>query len=200
MDKEIKTLKQKIIELNTIIEELKNKSKTIEITELIKEKNNNEKFSELYQSFTKKTTCPYEIDMLIGTHLSKQEKNYQKKFNNLIEVQNRLKKRIADLTKELNMFKYEKKLPSDLEEHKIEFELDNNTYGGKFDCKTTKVTEIKREYKCNTFQKYINSEKKMNTVSNIVDTGKINKKLGENKITINTQISYKRRKKEGNNQ
>ena len=76
--------------------------------------------------------------MLIGTHLSKQEKNYQKKFNNLIEVQNRLKKRISDLTKELNMYKYGKKQPSDLSEHKIEFDLDYNTFGGKFNCKTTK--------------------------------------------------------------
>ena len=167
----------------------------------MKEKNNNEKFCELYQSFTKKKTCPLEVDMLIGTHLSKQEKNYQKKFNNLIEVQNRLKKRISDLTKELNMYKYGKKQPSDLAEHKIEFDLDYNTFGGKFNCKTTKVTEIKREYKLNTSQKYITNEKKLNTVSNIVETGKIGKKLGDNnKIIINTQLSYKRKKNDSNNQ
>ena len=157
-------------------------------TYAIKEKNINEQFCELYQTFTNKKKCQYEIDMLIGMHLSKQQKNYEKKYNNLIEVQNRLKKRISDLTSQLNMLKYGKKMPSDLEEHKIEIDIDNANLID-LDNKTTQITEIKRDYKCNTFQKY--SEKKMRTLS---------RRIGDNTITTTTQISYKRRQKGGNNQ
>ena len=115
--------------------------------------------------------------MLIGMHLSKQQKNYEKKYNNLIEVQNRLKKRISDLTSQLNMLKYGKKMPSDLEEHKIEIDIDNTNLIN-LDNKTTQITEIKRDYKCNTFQKY--SEKKTRTLS---------KRIGDNTITTTTQIT-----------
>ena len=188
MDKEIKSLKERIKELNIIIENLKIQIKSSESNKPKKEKNINEQFCELYQSFTNKKKCQYEIDMIIGMHLSRQEKNYEKKFNNLVEVQNRLKKRISDLTSQLNMFKYGKKMPSDLEEHKIEIDIDNTNLIN-LDNKTTQITEIKRDYKCNTFQKY--SEKKTRTLS---------KRIGDNTITTTTQISYKRRKKEGNNQ
>ena len=81
-------------------------------------------------------------------------------------------------------------MPSELEDHKIEIEVDNNNIID-IDTKTRQITEITRDYKCNTFQKYISTEKKMNNIS---------KRLGDNTITTTTQISYKRRKKEGNNQ
>ena len=37
---------------------------------------------------SKKNTLPQEIDMIVGMHLSKQEKKNQKKYNNMLEDQN----------------------------------------------------------------------------------------------------------------
>ena len=198
MDKEIKVLKEKIIELNIVIENLRNKLKENETIKPKTEKNINEKFCELYQNFAKKKTYPIEIDMIIGMHLSKQEKKYEKKYNNLLEVQSRLKKRIENLTSQLNIIKYGKKMPSDLEEHKFQFDVNDNI--GDSDNRTSTITEIKKDYKCNTFQKYINSEKKMNNLSKNMEIGNQKKKLVDTQITTTTQISYKRRRRGGNNQ
>ena len=175
MDTEIKTLNKKITELNLIIENLKIKIKEYEKKDLNinKEKNINEKFCELYQNFSKKKIIENEIDMIIGVHLSKQEKNFEKKYNNLLEVQGRLKKRINDLTGQINTYKYGKKLPTDFEEIKIETEVNNDE-------------NQQINHKSNTFQRYIHR--------------KMNKKIGEVVETTKTaQISYKR-KYGGNNQ
>ena len=159
------------------IENLRTKLKDTEKKDLnsnIKEKNINEKFCELYQNFSKKKLIPHEIDMIVGVHLAKQEKKFEKKFDSLLEVQGRLKKRINDLTGQINTYKYGKKLPTDFEEQKIEIETN------------TVETQQVNNHKCNTFQRYIHR--------------KMNKKIGEVIETTQTaQISYKR-KTGGNNQ
>ena len=100
--------------------------------------------------------------------------NESPKFDSLLEVQGRLKKRINDLTGQVNTYKYGKKLPTDFEEQKIEIETN------------TVETQQVNNHKCNTFQRYIHR--------------KMNKKIGEVIETTQTaQISYKR-KTGGNNQ
>ena len=176
MDTEIKTLNKKILELNVIIENLKIKLNEYEKKELNinKEKNINEKFCELYQNLSKKKIIQNEIDMIIGVYLAKQEKKYEKKYNSLLEVQNRLKKRISDLTGQINTYKYGKKLPTDFEEYKIETEVNNDE-------------NKQMNHKSYTFQRYINKKTDNKKIGDIIET------------TKTAQIAYKR-KKEGDNQ
>ena len=192
MDREIQTLKAKIIELNQIIENLQAELKEYELKKP-KEKNVNEKFCELYQNFSKKKIIPHEIDMIIGLHLAKQERNQEKKYNNLLEVQGRLKKRINDLTGQINTYKNGKKFYDDLEDHKIEFELnspklEDNDYANK--------SQIIDSSRCNTYQRY----KKITNIPRTYDYTSTNiKKAGDVIITTKTtQISYKRKRGKNN--
>ena len=196
MDREIQSLKEQIAELNEIIENLKSQIREYE-SQKPKEKTRNEQFCELYQNFSKKKIIPHEIDMIVGLHLIKQEKNNEKKYNNLIEVQNRLKKRITDLTSQLNTYKHGKKMSNDFEDHKIEFELNSaRNYDNRDNDFENKSQII--DTKCNTYQRY----KKINNIntSREIDLGTTTKKVGDVIITTKTtQISYKR-KRGGNNQ
>ena len=197
MDREIQSLKEKIVELTEIIENLKSQIREYE-SQMPKEKTRNEKFCELYQNFSKKKIIPHEIDMIVGLHLTKQERNNEKKYNNLIEVQNRLKKRITDLTSQLNTYKHGKKMSNDFEDHKIEFELNSARNRDDRDNDFENKSQI-IDTKCNTYQRY----KKISNISNTsraIDLGTTTKKVGDVIITTKTtQISYKR-KRGGNNQ
>ena len=198
MDKEIKSLKEKIIELNSIIEDLNNQLMDCK-SKLPPEKSPNEQFCDLYKNFSKKNTTPQEIDMLVGMHLSKVEKNCQAKINNLLEVQERLKKRIADLTAQLNALKHCKKISGDLEDQKIDFELNtdrNNDYRI-----GSKSLILEDDNHPNSYRTYVRKEKENNTnnITRMVDLGSTTKQVGNTIITTKTtQISYKR--KRGGNQ
>ena len=192
MDNEIRTLKEKIIELNVIIENLRNKISEFE-SKQPPIKSANEQFCELYKNFSKKKIIPHEIDMIVGMYLTKQEKKYEKKYNNLVEVQERLKKRIADLTGQLHIFKYGKKMPSDLEEHKIEFELNENIVGDNDIENKSQIIEDNTG--SGTFRKYMTNDTKTNGLSRIIDVGSTTKQVGNTVITTKTtQISYKRKR------
>ena len=201
MDNEIKTLKEKIIELNNIIEDLQNQINEYK-SQIPPEKNCNEQFCELYKNFSKKNTTPQEIDMLVGMHLSKQEKNNQIKINNLLEVQERLKKRIADLTAQLNTYKHCKKMPSDFEDRKIEFQINSDRTGDYGLGNKSQI--IEEDMHPNSYRNYKNDAKENNniinnSISRMVDLGTSTKQVGNTIITTKTtQISYKR--KRGGNQ
>ena len=79
MDNEIRTLKEKIIELNVIIENLRNKISEFE-SKQPPIKSANEQFCELYKNFSKKKIIPHEIDMIVGMYLTKQDQNYLKEI------------------------------------------------------------------------------------------------------------------------
>ena len=199
MDNEIKELKEKIIELNNIIEDLKNQISELK-TKIVPEKDPCEKFCDLYKNFSKRNTMPQEIDMIVGMHLSKQEKNNKKKYNNLLEVQDRLKKRIADLTGQLNTYKNCKKCQNDLEDHKIDFELNTHrTYEINNDNKSQILED--EDIQTNSYRKYGNKENycNNNNITRKVDLGTTTQQVGNTIITTKTtQISYKR--KRGGNQ
>jgi chromosome segregation ATPase len=201
MDNEIKTLKEKIIELNKIIEDLKNQISELK-SKIVPEKDPCEKFCDLYKNFSKRNTMPQEIDMIVGMHLSKQEKNNQKKYNNLLEVQDRLKKRIADLTGELNNYKHCKKSCSDLVDHKIDFELNTHrTYELNNENKSQIMEDDDDDIQPNSYRNYANKENYSNNnkITRKVDLGTTTQQVGNTIITTKTtQISYKR--KRGGNQ
>ena len=199
MDKEIKTLKEKIIELNNIIEDLKNQIEELK-SKVPPPKDTNEEFCDLYKNFSKKNTMPQEIDMIVGMHLSKQEKKNQKKYNNMLEVQDRLKKRINDLTGQLNNYKHTKINSDDLNDHKIEFELNTNRTG-EFGV-GNKSQIIDDNSHLNNFRNYLNNDKENTNINmpKVYDLGTTTKQVGNTIITTKTtQISYKR-KRGGNNQ
>ena len=188
MDREIQALKAKIIELNQIIENLQAELKEYELKKP-KEKNINEKFCELYQNFSKKRIVPHEIDMIIGLHLAKQEKNQEKRYNNLLEVQGRLKKRITDLTGQINCYKSGKNISDDLEDHKIEFEIKSPKTD---DQDYTNKSQIIDSGRYNKYQRY---KKICNTPRGVdYSTTNINKEGDVIITTKTTQISYKRKR------
>ena len=206
MDNEIRTLKNKIIELNNIIEELRKQIAEYE-SHLPPEKSINEQFCDLFKDFSKKKIIPHEIDMIVGMHLAKQEIKNQKKYDNLLEVQDRLKKRITDLTGQLNNYK-DGKILGDLEDHKIEFEINSNRSNRTQDfCNKSQI--IEDDSRVHSYRNYLNDDKgtrgiktlvNNNSMSRIIDMGTTTKQVGNTIITTKTtQISYKR-KRGGNNQ
>ena len=190
MDAEIKTLNEKILQLNITIENLKNKLKEYETNKDSKPiKSINEQFCELIHNFCRKKIVKNEIDMIIGVHLARQEKKFEKKYNNMVDIHNRLKKRISDLTGQINILKYGKNMTIDLEEQKNDIEV-NDIKDDEIDNKT----QIKTS-KCSTFQKYRNRN-----IYKTVEVEITEKKSVETVAPAkNYQISYKR-KKGGNNQ
>ena len=134
----------------------------------------NEEFCDLYKNFSKKNTVPQEIDMIVGMHLSKQEKKNQKKYNNMLEVQDRLKKR-------------------------IEFELNTNKTGEFGIGNKSQIIEDNNHL--NNIRNYLDNDKENtnNNIPRVYDLGTTTKQVGNTIITTKTtQISYKR-KRGGNN-
>ena len=119
MDKEIKSLNQKIIELNIIIKKLK----VIIVdygSKKEKPKEKNELFCELYKSFSTKKLVSSKIYMIIGIYLHRYQKEMEKKYNNLLNKEKMLKKKIAELTEQLYLLKYGKKNYINTENYQIE--------------------------------------------------------------------------------
>ena len=92
-------------------------------------------------------------------------------------MQNRLKKRLTDLTSQLNTYKQGKKMLNNLEDHKIEFEINSarnrDDRNKDFENKSQII-----DTKCNTYQRY----KKISNISNTSRAfylGTTNKKVGD---------------------
>ena len=159
MDKELKTQKQKIEELT--IET--GQSKDISCL--------------LLKSVIQKKLMKYQIDMILGI--------YRKEIDKLIENEKLLKKKIADLTAELHMFKYGKKMPSNLEEYQNDLNVEEKENMAQSEGENEKQ-----------IQKYEGK----NGVTRVVDVGTTTKQIGNTVVTTKTtKISYKRRRV-GNNQ
>ena len=171
LQNENKSLKQKIYELNLIIEELKSQISELESNKE-RPKNRNELFCELYEKFSKKKLMKYKIDMIIGMHLQRLMKECEKKCS-------KYKRRIAELTEELHMLKYGKKMPSNLEE---------------LQDKIADVSQVEGDgenYLKNLISKRSNSQ----GIGRFVDIGTTTQPFGNAIITTRTtQISYKRKR------
>ena len=103
-----------------------------------------------------------------------------------------MKKRINDLTGQINSYKNGKKNYDDLEDHKIEFQINTPRVGERDFGNKSQIIDSSR---CNTYQRY----KKINNISNTprgIDFSTTNvKKVGDVIITTKTtQISYKRKR------
>ena len=205
MDAEIKrlqnennSLQKQIYELNIIIEQLKLKISEYESGDFTKKetsKNPNELFCELYQKFSNKKLIQYKIEMLIGMYLQKQIKNLEKKYSKMEEDINKYKKRISELTEELHLIKFGKKLPSNLEEYKDQIDIKKNE-GQTIGEEQTQIFEGKDGEKI--IKRIISKRASSHEgITRVVDVGTTTKEVGNAIITTRTtQISYKRKRAE----
>jgi chromosome segregation protein len=198
LQNENKSLKKQINELNLIIEKLKLKISEYESGDFTKKettKNPNELFCELYQKFSNKKLIQYKIEMLIGMYLQKQLKSLEKKYSKMAEDINKYKKRISELTGELHIIKFGKRLPSNLEEYKDQINL-------KTDEGQTQGEEQTQIFEGRDGEKIIKRiiSKRASShegITRVIDVGTTQKEFGNAIITTRTtQISYKRKRAE----
>jgi chromosome segregation ATPase len=186
MDKEIQVLRQKISELNLIIEEYESQKGI--------KKDKNEKFCDLFSSFSKKTLIKHKIDMIIGMYLKKYEDEMEVKYNKFLEKEKILKKRIADLTGELHMIKYGKKMASSVEEYQNNNNVEEITPQSDGENEN-KIAIYDGNNGIKSLQKIISNRADSQGITRIVDVGTVTKEIGNAVITTKTtQISYKRRR------
>ena len=193
LQNENKSLKDKIKELNIIIEKLKSKSSVSENTMVkkVETRNKNKLFTELYEKFSKKKLIKYKIDMIIGMFIQQQKKDCEKKHSRLLEEINNYKRRLSQLNKELNIYKYGKKNPSNAEDFKNKLNINTET------AITSGGSQI---LKANDGGKGIKSLKQINShrsnsygITRVVET--TSQEIGNAIITTKTtQISYKCKK------
>ena len=196
MDKEITILKKTIVEKELTIKKI-----TLQYEEYEKNKGQpkgkNERFCELYQSFSKKILLPIKIDMIIGMYLKRYGDELEKTNNKLMQEGKILKKRINELTEELQLIKYSKKYQNNVEENKNEIIVDENGLtpkkGGEFD----KMQLIEAQGGTKGFRTVISNRAYGQGITRTVNVGSVTKEIGNAIITTKTtQISYKRKRVE----
>ena len=194
MDKEIRYSKQKIIELNLIIEKLKEQLLEYE-SQNGKVKVKNELFCDLYKSFLQKKLIKHKIDMIIGMYIKSYGKQMESKYKKLSEKEKLLKKKISELTEELHMLKYGKKMPSDLEEYQNQINIEE-THTPQSDGENENKLKIYDEKDgIRSLKKIISNRSGSQGITRVVDVGTVTKEVGNAVITTKTtQISYKRRR------
>ena len=196
MDKEITILKKTIVEKELTIKKI-----TLQYEEYEKNKGQpkgkNERFCELYQSFSKKILTPIKIDMIIGMYLKRYGDELEKTNNKLMQEGKILKKRINELTEELQLIKYSKKYQNNLEEKKNDIIIDDKEItpkkGGEFDkMQLMESTGGKKGYRT-----VISNTAYGQGITRTVNVGSVTKEIGNAIITTKTtQISYKRKRVE----
>ena len=176
MDKEIKSLNKKTAELNTKIKNLEDEKK-----KLNKQKSKNyELMCILLKNFIEKKLIPPKIHMIINL--------YPNKYSKLLEQNKILKKKIDDLTEELISYKSEKKGDNNL--------IANNNIN------------LNEEEKDNRMQIYNKKDGNKGYIMDssqglgkVIDIGTTTQQIGNTIITTKTtQISYKRRRLDNNQQ
>ena len=187
MEKEIKSLNQKIIELNMIIEKLKSKVEVYESNKKEKIKNKNEVFCNIFKSFSMKKTISVKIYMIIGMYLYRHEKHMDKKYSKLKEKEKMLQKTVSDLTEEIYISKYIKKL-----DNKNEISIKKNSNVSRIGGENENRLQIFNKDTGIGFGA-IQGKK------SIVEVGTNTQQFGNNIITNKTtQISFRRKKLDNN--
>ena len=179
LNKRIKELLIQIEKLNEEIEYLKYKGKKVP-------KDKNALFCFLYKSFSEKFILKYKLDMIIGMFMRKLEKEMEIKINKLKEINENYKKRIQILNEENESFKISLNQEVEKEEQTPE---DNN-------INNISNTD-KKEIKVNRFSH--NRSSSQGGLSKFIGTSTRQYGIGNAIITTKTtQISYRKKRKEGN--
>ena len=165
MDSEIRTLKIKITEYESKIEKPKEK---------------NELFCQLYSSFSQKKLVSLKIDMIIGIYLYRYKKEMEIKYN-------KMQKKIDDLTEELYMFKFGKKIISDLDEIQNENIAQN-------EGENSNKVQIYEKSGGKGFKTSMTNRSTSQGITRVINVGTVTKEIGNALITTKTtQISYKKK-------
>lgn len=169
---EIDKLKAKIEELET----LKYKGKKVP-------KDKNALFCFLYKSFSEKVILKYKLEMIIGMFMRKLEKEMEIKINKLKEINENYKKRIQILNEENESLKLSLNKEDEKEEKTQEDNNISNT--GRKEIKVNRFSH-NRSSSQGGLSKFIGTSTKQYGIGNAIIT------------TKTTQISYKKKRKEGN--
>ena len=126
------------------------------------------------------------------------EKEMENKCN---KVTQELKKKISDLTGELHMLKYGKKIPSNLEEYQNEINIEEDANMVKSEDENEKqIQKYDEKEGTNGIRVFSSNKSTSQGITRVVDVGTVTKNIGNTVVTTKTtKISYKRRRV-GNNQ
>ena len=106
-----------------------------------------------------------------------------------------LKKKISDLTGELHMFKYGKKIPSNLEEYQNDINIEENENMAQSDGENDKQIQKYEGKGGKGIRAFSSNRSTSQGITRVVDMGTTTKEIGNTVVTTKTtKISYKRRR------
>ena len=129
--------------------------------------------------------------MIIGMFLQEQKNNCEKKHKKLLEDNNNYKKRISNLNKELNFYKFGKENPSNAEDFKNKFNINTETAITPGQSQILSLNEGGKGEK--SLKQIISHRSNSHGITRVVE--KTSQEIGNAIITTRTtQISYKSKK------